>query len=181
MEADMPSKIARRLAMALLVAAALALLLSCKPEIVYDQIVIDTFSPTGGSTDCDTFLTLTDAQGKVLATDDDGNSDISTGEGYSRINYQKSLTSGTYYIKVEKDSTDGGGYYGVRVLDYFPADAYTALTPWWEPTPDGDDNVDVDAGGVPTNPWDIAMGNAEAISRAINPDTDVDWFKLVLP
>jgi hypothetical protein len=158
------------------------------PVQVNTRIVIDTF-PAGYNQN-DTYLTLIDAGGTVLAQDDNGFPEQGTYVGFSRIDVSGGLAGGTYYIKVHKPTELGNPNYGIRVLDYDPGEDFPVVvatdedeTSW--PPPPRDDPVDVN--GVPTNPWPIALGDANAQSRAIfaapAPEelNDIDWFELVIP
>ena len=156
----------------------------------YPRLVIDTFAPKGGGTS-NTFLTLIDHAGNVLATDDDGNPDQVNHNGYSRIDYQEGLAAGTYYIEVKvvpwpaghpsEFTRDGSSpFYGIRVVDHDPGEKFPELDEERENDGGSDDAVGPD--GVPLNPVPIDLGEAGARSRAISPiETDVDWFVLVLP
>ena len=153
----------------------------CKPDpvpIAVDRLVIDTFSPNNSATN-DTFLTLIDADGTVLATDDDSSPQGGGSWGFSRIDYTAGLPAGTYYITANKDSTNGGIYYAIRVLDYvndiFPVPGLLGV----DDEPPYDDAV---TGGVPTDPVPITLGDGGVQSRQLNPEaTDVDWFELIIP
>jgi len=142
----------------------------------YQLIVIDTFH-TGGGGYNDTFLTLVDALGTTLATDDNGNPDQADHLGFSRITYTGGLASGTYYIKLNNPTGNGDGYYVIRVLTTDPGSTFPTVAKVDETT-DTDDAVD--GNGIPLNPVSITLG--QVISRRLDPvATDVDWFKLVLP
>jgi len=157
----------------------LALVLGCalgRPP--YDRLVIDTFMPTGFFQN-DTFLTLIDSAGNLIAQDDNSNPDQVNHQFCSRIDYQNGLLSGTYYIKVHKPTDVGSLQYCIRVLESI--ESFPATAPVNE-APDTDGVVD--GNGVPIAPVAITLG--QVISRAINPEppdpaADVDWFKLVLP
>jgi hypothetical protein len=157
----------------------LVLIISCNSSMDSgdsgsDFLVIDTFNPSGGGSS-DIFLTLIDDVPNVLATDDDGNPDQVTHDGYARITYSTPLPAGTYYVKVHKDTTTGGAFYGIRILEYDPGSSFP--TPGADP--DASDSDDLTSGGIPTNPVPINID--EVKSRAINPDTDEDWFIFILP
>jgi hypothetical protein len=172
-----------------LIPALLLAFAGCQQASPPDLIVIDTF-PAGYNQN-DTYLTLTDASGTVLAQDDNGFPDQTTYVGFSRIIVSGGLASGTYYIKVHKPTVAGNPNYAIRVLEYDPGSSFPVVAPADEdetswPPPPRDDPVDVN--GVPTNPWTIAIG--DVISRSIYDEDsdppnaelyDVDWFKLVIP
>jgi LruC domain-containing protein len=146
------------------------------PVQVNRRVVIDTFMPTGFFQN-DTFLTLVDAAGSVIAQDDNGNPDQKNHQYCSRIDRQSGLPTGTYYVKVHKPTDVGSQLYCIRVLDYNPGAVFPATAPVFEAN-DGDDAVGVD--GLPLNPVAIALG--QVISRMIEPElTDNDWFTFTLP
>jgi hypothetical protein len=138
-------------------------------------IVIDTFHPGLGGYN-DTFLTLVDATGTVLATDDNGNPLQGSHLGFSRITYTTGLGPGTYFIKLNNPNGVGDGYYVIRVLTADPGTSFPVVAAVDEQT-DGDDAVDTN--GIPQNPVVITLG--QVISRRLYPvASDVDWFQLVL-
>ena len=165
------------------------LLISCSQDAtgptVYERIVIDTYGPFGTG-DPKTDLVLYDDIGTPQVTDDDaGPGQIDT---YAS---GKSLSPGTYYIKVynkDRDETSISGYV-VRVLSL---DINIAIPDPELPLPDlvtpdpyeDDDNA---PGNIPTNPVDIFLGNSNWVNRYLgstNPvvdPVDDDWLKLVLP
>jgi hypothetical protein len=147
------------------------------PNPDYPRIVIDTFTPPAFDEN-DTYLTLIDADGNVVAEDDNGNPDQTNHKGCSRIDYQGGLASGTYYIKVYNPTATGNPNYGIRVLDYDPGASFPDIAPANEDDGGSDDGVD--GNGIPTSPVSIDL--EEVLSRSIFPElTDVDWFELVLP
>jgi hypothetical protein len=160
------------------------------PVQVNTRIVIDTF-PAGYNQN-DTYLTLIDAGGTVLAEDDNGFPNQATYVGYSRIDVTQGLPVGIYYVMVSKPTEDGNPNYGFRVLDYDPGASFPIVASADEDeriAPLGLDHFDdaVDGNGVPTNPQSIAIGGV--VSRSIfpepgdpdDPTPDVDWFELVIP
>lgn len=157
------------------------LVLGCRrdPGVqVYDQIVIDTWCDPFAAND--TYLTLIDAGGNVLAENDDDNPAQGTyNVGCSRIDYTLGLTSGTYYVKVHKPTDTGNPNYGFRVVDYDPGTSFAPITPADEDETGVYFDDSENASGVPTAPVDLALGQVE--SRSIFPADDKDWYKIVLP
>ena len=88
--------------------------------------VIDTFPATGSSQN-DTFLTLIDTAGTILAQDDNGFPNQATYVGYSRIEVIGGLAAGTYYIKVHKPTEVGNPNYGIRVHAYDPGETFPVV------------------------------------------------------
>ena len=158
----------------------LAFALGCAPppsSPPYERLVIDTFMPDNGIDQNDTFLTLIDAAGNIIAQDDNGNPDQSNHQLCSRIDHQAGLASGTYYIKVHRATDTGNPNYCIRLLDHNPGAVFPA-TPAANETSDTDDAVG--ANGLPLNPVAIALG--QVISRSIFPElTDIDWYTFTLP
>ena len=159
------------------------LLLGCKQDPLlpdYPRIVIDTFVPSAFNEN-NTYLTLIDAGGNMIAEDDDGNPDQTNHKSCSRIDYQGGLSSGTYYIKVHKPTAAGNPNYGIQVHTNDPGASFPAITPANEDETVPVDDA-VDGNGVPTAPVTILLGPGQEVSRSIFPvATDVDWFELVLP
>ena len=144
--------------------------------LAYPLVVIDTFHPGAGGWN-DTFLTLVDASGTVLATDDNGNPVQANNLGFSRITYTDGLAAGDYYIQINNKSGLGDGYYVIRVLTTDPGATFPTVAAVDEQT-DTDDQVDTS--GIPTQPVVIVLD--QVVSRRLFPvATDVDWFQLVLP
>ncbi len=166
-----------------LVAAMLLAFANCQQSPPTGLIVIDTFPATGSSQN-DTYLTLIDASGAVLAQDDNGFPDQATYVGYSRIVVSGGLGSGTYYIKVHKPTALGNPNYGLRVLDYDPGSSFPAVAAANESESPAYFDDAVNADGVPLAPRTISLG--AVVSWSINPEpdappADVDWYKLVIP
>ena len=139
-------------------------------------LVIETFDPASFSEN-DTYLTLTDASGNVIAEDDNGNPDQINHKGCSRITIQGGLPSGTYYISVRNPSGRPNPNYGIRVLDFDPGVDYPTLAPANE-----DESLvflDNDVSGNKTTPVRIETG--QILNRSTFPNSDVDWFELVIP
>ena len=152
------------------------LLLGCNQDPGPSFIVIDTFTAPAFNAS-DTYLTLNDSSGNLIAEDDDGNPDQTNHQGCSRIVIVGGLASGIYYIKVHNPTGTGNPNYGIRVLDYDPGASFPSITAA------NDDDLGVDdgdVGGVPSAPVPINLG--QVLSSTIFPiATDVDWFELVLP
>ena len=145
----------------------------------YYDIVIDTFT-ANNTNESNTYLTLIDSGGNLIAEDDDGNPDQTNHSLCSRIS-QGGMSSGIYYIKVEHptEAVATSAYYGIRVVDYDPGSSFPVFAGTNE-TDGGSDDA-VDGSGVPLNPVSIDLDQV-ITTRAIFPqDTDVDWFELVLP
>ena len=102
---------------------------ACKMSPDYPQIVVDTFT-ANNTNESNTYLTLIDSEGNVIAEDDDGNPDQVNHNGCSRINYQGGLPAGIYYIKVQhpSEATVTSPYYGIRVLDYDPGSSFPGFS-----------------------------------------------------
>jgi hypothetical protein len=170
----------------------LPLLTSCPssgpaPITTYARIVIDTYEPRGGlpgNVPADTYLTLYDASGNQLASDDQGNTD-SGQNGSSRIDYILGLTLGTYYLKVTKGSTNATGPYAVRFLwvDVGSALPVPPYDPLYLPIdPDPYEFMDAPETTPPLSiaPVSVNLG-VDNFGRILDPTNDVDWLKLVLP
>ncbi len=167
----------------MLVLALLFAFAGCQQSPPTGLIVIDTF-PATGSTQNDTYLTLIDAGGTILAEDDNGFPDQASYVGYSRIVVSSGLAGGTYYIKVTKLTELGSPNYGFRVLDYDPGSTFPVVLAANEVESPAYFDDAVDAFGVPTAPRSINLG--EVVSWSIFPEpnappADVDWYKLVIP
>ena len=161
-----------------LLLAPLALVLGCSMGSQYDRLVIDTFMPDSGIFQNDTYLTLIDSAGNLVAQDDNGNPDQVNHNLCSRIDLPTGLSSGTYYIKVHRATATGNPNYCIRVLDYDPGASFPT-----ESRANEDETIPVDdavnGSGVPIDPVSISLGGV--ISRSIFPESDVDWYELVLP
>ena len=168
--------------------------LSASVDIIFDRIVIETFSPTGaGDYSTDTYLALFDSAGDptpLTPYDDTGalaqndNSNDNPGHiWYSRIDYALGLAPGTYYIKVRGSSFNQIGPYGIRVLAA-PSAAYSyfgvtnpASAPPWDDSYENDDPM---TGGIPASPLSIRLGVQENWHNRALVDSDIDWFILIL-
>jgi hypothetical protein len=160
----------------------LIVLSSCPTEPrLYPRIVIDTFPPTEVYPVTDTTLQLFDGGGNLVAQDDDNPAVPFDFQSSARIDYTGGLVPGTYYIRVYSAATNPGPYV-IRVLELavgesllayvFPGSAVS------EGNPDGDDGA---TGNIPDNPTDIGLGNDNQLNKDLDPGTDVDWLRLVLP
>ena len=109
------------------------------PVHVNRRVVIDTFLPTGFFQN-DTFLTLLDAAGSVIAKDDNGNPDQKNHQYCSRIDRRAGFPAGPTIVKVNKSTDVGSQFYCIRVLDYNPGAVFPAAAPVLEAS-DGDDAV----------------------------------------
>jgi len=145
----------------------------------YPRILIETYKPRVGAPVPLTRLYLYDSGGTLL----DFNDRSALGaDDTTRLDYTGGLNSGTYYIKVTGDGS-APHYYAVRALSLSlgetpPAYDYPGGENLTEDDTDGDDT---DTGNVPDNPVDISLGNTNWLNRAINPPSDIDWLRLVLP
>lgn len=175
--------------------------LSDSADIIYDRIVIETFSPTGSGDHLTwTNIALFDSSGDpspgtpyddtdALADDAFSNSEHMW---YARIDTDvdmggAGLAPGTYYIKVRGYSADGlssayTGPYGIRVVTD-PAAAYSdfgAANPSSSPWDDSyEDDGDL-TGGIPDNPLGIELGVREDWHNRALSDSDIDWFILTI-
>jgi hypothetical protein len=153
---------------------------SCGPK-TYPRIVIDTFPPVEFSAPTDTTLQLFDRGGNLIAQDDDNPAVPFDYQSSARIDYTGGLMSDTYYIRVYSAATNPGPYV-IRVLelgvgDSLPGYVFPGGTVS-EGNPDGDDS---ETGNIPDSPNDIDLGNANQLNKDLDPGTDVDWLRLVLP
>jgi hypothetical protein len=149
----------------------------------YTRIVIETYNPDGiGKANTDTTLRFYDTSGNQLDLNDNvGDIGSNPFYPYARIDHTAGLEPGTYYIRINSDAANPGPYM-LRVLslnvgEALPAYAFPGPTAGEAP-PDGDDTA---VGNVPVAPVDISLGSASGLNRWIDPGTDVDWCKLVLP
>ena len=165
--------------------------LSASVDIIFDRIVIETFSPTGvGAYSTDTYLALFDSAGDptpltpyddtgALAQDRLSNPNHNW---YSYIDYTLGLAPGTYYIKVRGNASNKTGPYGIRILTD-PAVAYSyfgATNPAGTPWNDSYEDDDPMTGQIPTSPLSIRVGVQEDWHNRALADSDIDWFELQL-
>lgn len=166
--------------------------------IIFDRIVIETFSPTGKSIDdTDTYLSLFDSAGDQTPGTPYNDSDAmaanwlgnSNHNWYSRIDTdvdmgRTGLAPGTYYIKVRGAISDKTGPYGIRVATD-PAAAYSyfgATNPVSDPNTvdDSYENDDPMTGSIPDNPLSIKLNVQENWHNRTLIESDIDWFILQL-
>jgi subtilase family serine protease len=157
--------------------------------VIYDEIVIDTYNPSGSGADAinPTIVKLYDANGTLLAKDNDESGTIRPvltdsgvdwpGQGYGYIDCKLGLPPGDYFILVEESSslTDPFGY-GIRALTA-PSISYGTAWAVGTPTETESDSPLIGGGtpranqlmtlNVPLGRWIIAGG--------------VNWIKLTLP
>ncbi len=150
----------------------------------YARIVIDTYEPHGGLPlyiPADTYLALYDASGKLLATNDDGNTDPGQ-NGSSRIDIAD-LGSGQYYLRVTKGPTSSNiGAYAVRALSVNVGAALPGYPAAFDVTSDPYENQDAPEAAPPLSitPVSIPLGT-DNLGRILGTASDVDWFQVVLP
>ncbi len=166
------------------------LVMSCEnngpiPPTTYERILIDTYQPQGGlplNIPADTYLSLFNASGSLLAADDDGNTD-SGQNGSSRIDDTSGLTSGTYYIKITKGPGSANiGAYAVRLLSLALADPIPAYPASFDVTSDPYEGQDAPEAAPPVTvtPMSMPLGT-DNLGRILGTVSDVDWLYFVLP